>query len=318
MRDRLIAFDRSDKGRYAREEALNVLESYTYFVRDFLSNEDYAAVSTEKQRVEISKLLESTRAFMEDSSKVAKAKEEELKEKLKGLKGLVEPIQTRRTEETKRPAMVDRLKESLNQTNQLVDMIREQVKLAEERQSKAKEFTSTPTSDSSDASTDPSPSASDDLDDLEEPDPTSTSTEEEGPKYSDPSDFNAYTSVDLTAITSAYESAKTWLEEKEAEQAKLGPHEEPVLLVREIEKKAEELGTVMRDLLYKKMKGAENLKGKGGGGKKTSKSKSKGKGKKTSSSSASSETETASASEASSSPSGEEGSDDGGRIIDEL
>ena len=283
MRDRLIAFERSDKARFAREEALNILESYTYYVRDFLSNEDYAAVSTQKQRNEISKLLDSTRTFMEESSNVAKAKEEELREKLKGLKGLVEPIQTRRTEEMNRPAMVDKLKDSLNQTSQLVEMIQEQVKLAEDRQSKAKEFSSTPTFDSSESSTTTAASSSDDLDDLEEPDASSTpsSPEEDAPKYSDPSDFNLYTSVDLSSITAAYESAKTWLEEKEAAQAKLGPHEEPVLLVSEIESKADELGRVMRDLLYKKMKANEKPKGK-----KSSKTKSatgKAKGKKTSS-----------------------------------
>ena len=272
MRERLVAFERSDKARYAREEALNVLESYTYYVRDFLSNEDYAAVSTEKQRDEISKLLDSTRAFMEDSSKVAKAKEDEFREKLKSLKALVEPIQSRRQEEMNRPAMVDRLKESLNQTSQLVDMIEEQVKLAEERQSKASEYTPPP-----ETSTTTPPS--DDPDDLEEPD-ASTTTSPEGPTYTDPSDFNLYTNLDLTSVREAYTKAKTWLEEKEAEQAQLGPHEEPVLLVKEIEREAESLGQVMRDLLYQKMRAEEKPKGKGKG-KSSSKTKSAKKGKKT-------------------------------------
>lgn len=318
MRDRLVAFDRSDKARYAREEALNVLESYTYFVRDFLSNEDYSAVSTQRQRDEISKLLDSTRSFMEDSSKVAKAKEDELKEKLKGLKGLVEPIQSRRTEENNRPAMVDRLKDSLNQTSQLVEMIQEQVKLAEERQSKAKDFSSTSTSDSStESSTTVSPSAANDLDDLEEPDTASTSTEEEGPKYSDPSDFNIYTSVDLSEIQTAYDNAKAWLEEKEAAQAKLGSHEEPVLRVSEIEKKADELGMVMRDLLYKKMKANEKPKTK----KTSSKSKSKGKGKKTSSateSEASDTVESPAAEATEGVPVNEGEAKESGHVIDEL
>lgn len=90
MRDRLAAFDRSDRARTAREEALNVLESYTYYVRDFLDNADYEAVSTSSQRNSISKLLAGTREFMDNPKDITKATKESLTEKLKALKQLVE------------------------------------------------------------------------------------------------------------------------------------------------------------------------------------------------------------------------------------
>ena len=86
MRDRLSAFDRSDKARLAREEALNVLESFTYYVRDFLTNADYEAVSTKAQRSEISKLLASTREFMENPKELSKATKETLVQKHDQLK----------------------------------------------------------------------------------------------------------------------------------------------------------------------------------------------------------------------------------------
>ena len=89
MRDRLAAFDRSDRARVAREEALNQLESYTYYVRDFLTNADYQTVSTSSQRDALSKLLAGTREFMESPKEMGKATKESLREKLKELKALV-------------------------------------------------------------------------------------------------------------------------------------------------------------------------------------------------------------------------------------
>ena len=268
MRDRLTAFDRSDRARLAREEALNVLESYTYYIRDFLANADFETVSTKAQRGEISKMLTSTREFMESPKDVSKATEEVLKGKLKDLKKLVEPIQVRRKEEVARPEKVQALKDSLEQTQKLVDMVREQVQKASEAQSKASAYEAEQASSTSEtsesvtamdaeSSTTTPAASSDDLADLEEPDTSSSeadSTTIEPPTYSNPADFSPYSNMDLTSLSEAYDSVFAWLSEKEAEQAKLKPHDEPVLLVKDIEKKANELSEIMRDLIYKQMK----------------------------------------------------------------
>jgi len=262
MRDRLAAFDRSDRARLAREEAMNVLESYTYYVRDFLSNTDFAPVSTETQRTAISKLLESTREFMESPALVTKATEEIFREKLSGLKKLVEPIQARRKEELGRPEKVAALRTSLEQTQKLMDMVRGQVSKASEAQSKASVLAAEKAA-ASPASSTTAATGDDDFADLEEPDAAgsgsgsgsgSTTATPAPPKYTDPAQFSPYTDADLTEVEGAYDSVSAWLKEKETAQGKLQSHEEPTLLVRDIEAKAAELSAVMTDLLYKKMK----------------------------------------------------------------
>lgn len=252
MSDRLAAFDRSDKARYAREEALNVLESFTYYVRDFLDNTDFSSVSTAAQREEVSKLLASTREFMESPSDVAKATEKVFKEKLAGLKGLVTPIQQRRKEGDARPEKVKALRESLEQTNKLMEMVRDRVKEAEASSSKASELEEASKSAASASSATATPSApSDDLDDLEEPDTSATT---EAPKYTSPASFSPYTSADLTSVEAVYSEITAWLAEKEAEQGKLKSHEDPVLTVKELEGKAQKLSEVMVELVQKKMR----------------------------------------------------------------
>ncbi|KAK5166661.1 lumenal Hsp70 protein [Saxophila tyrrhenica] len=282
MRDRLVAFDKSDRARVQREEALNVLESYTYYVRDFLSNADYEAFGTDATRKEINQLLSKARDFMEDSKEVSKATKETFMGKHDELKKLVEPIQIRRKEDAARPEKVEALKTSLEQTEKLVEMVRAQVMQANDAKSKAEEFDASQSADADSSGATPSGG----LDDLEEPDEASaTDSNPLGPKYSNAADFSAYTEVDLAGVSDAYESAKQWLTEKEAEQAKLKPHEEPVLLTKDIEKKANELSEVMRDLLYKKMKAPKSS----SSSKKPKSSKTKASKKKSASSTAAEE-----------------------------
>ena len=281
MGDRLAAFDRSDKARVAREEALNVLESFTYYVRDFLSNEDYEVFSTEAQRSDISKLLEQTRDFMDNPKEFSKATRETLIEKHNALKTLVDPIMKRRKEEVARPEKVAALKSSLEQTEKLVEMIREQVSSAAEAKSKAEEFDASQAAsatESADAGA-TTPTPADELADLEEPDTAPESSSAAiTPKYKDASDFSVYSSLDLSEISEAYDSVSAWLAEKEAAQAKLKPHEEPAFSTKEIEKKATELSEIMKDLLYKKMKAKPTSSSKKS---KTTKTKSSKKGKST-------------------------------------
>jgi hypoxia up-regulated 1 len=250
-----------------------------------LTNEDYEAVSTKAQRSDISKLLDKTREFMDSPKDVSKATKDTLMEKHDALKKLVDPIQKRRKEELARPDKVAALKNSLEQTEKLVDMIRAQIQQAADAKSKAEEFDasqSASASESADAST-TTPAPSDDLADLEEPDSAEPEPTSIAPKYKDASDFSPYTDVDLSEITEAFDSVSKWLADKEKAQAKLKPHEEPVLLVKDVEKKATELSEIMKDLLYKKMKAPPKSSSKKA---KSSKTKSSKKGKSSASATA--------------------------------
>jgi hypoxia up-regulated 1 len=239
MRDRLTAFDRSDKARYAREEAMNVLEAFTYHVRDFLDNSDYSPVSTAAQRDAISKLLAETKEWMEEPKEIAKATEKVFKERLSGLKKLVEPIKQRRTESEGRDEKVTALKDSLSKTNKLVDSVRDQVQKAEEEASKAA------------SSLAASATASVDTDGLEDDDEATSTSSSKAPA---PSTFSPYTNEDLSSISKLYSEISAWLEEKTTAQNKLTAHEDPVLTIKDLEAKAAKLSDAMLELIQKKIR----------------------------------------------------------------
>jgi hypoxia up-regulated 1 len=272
MRERLTAFDRSDKARYAREEALNVLEAFTYSVRDFLENSDYSPVSTSSQRDAISKLLGETKEWMEEPKEIAKATEKIFKERLSGLKKLVEPIKQRRTESEGRDEKVSALKDSLDKTNKLMGTVRDQVKKAEEEASKIASSAAASVTASTDT---------DDLEDDEEA--TSTSSSKAAPT---PSAFSPYTNEDLSSISKLHSDISAWLEEKTTAQKKLTPHEDPVLTIKDLEAKAGKLSDAMFELIQKKIRAPKPS----SSSSKKPKSKTSKAGKKSKSSSSSTST----------------------------
>ncbi|KAK4504832.1 hypothetical protein PRZ48_002794 [Zasmidium cellare] len=245
MIDRLKAFDESDKSRFARDEAQNALESYTYFVRDFLENKDYEAASTKEERELIANNLQSTRDWME-SGDLAKASKETLKEKHEALKKLVEPIRKRKTESDKRPEVIDGMKKTLDELQKGI------LRIESESAKAAASLASAATASESSTTSEPTESSTADPDDLEEPETTTKAA----PKSS-AAPTNPYDSIDLVGIQEIYTSVSTWFTEKLAEQDKLKPYEDPVLLVKEIEKKSNEIQQSLQDLVEKAAKASK-------------------------------------------------------------
>ena len=239
MRERLTAFDRSDKARYAREEAMNVLEAFTYHVRDFLDNSDYSPVSTTAQRDAIAKLLSETKEWMEEPKEIAKATEKVFKERLSALKKLVEPIKQRRSESEGRDDKVSALKDSLEKTNKLMDTVRDQVQKAEEEASKSA------------SSLAASATASVDTDGLDDDDEATSTSSSKAPA---PSTFSPYTNEDLSSISKLHSEISAWLEEQTTAQNKLSAHEDPVLTIKDLEAKAAKLSDAMLELIQKKIR----------------------------------------------------------------
>ncbi|KAH0321596.1 actin-like ATPase domain-containing protein, partial [Aureobasidium melanogenum] len=242
MKERLAAFDRSDMSRIQREEALNVLEAYTYRTRDLLENSDFIGASTEAVRDQLTSLLSSTSDWLYGEGSSAKA--EAFKSKLNDLKAIVDPVQKRREEASARPEILKTLQSSLDQTKSMVDLIRKQI--AESVSSASEAALSSSTT----AEASPSPSSADDLDDLEEPDASSTSS---SAKASESPYFYTYTEEDLTSISKVYDSVAEWVKTKMAEQDKLQAFEDPAFTVKEIEVKAKELNKALMDVVTKKM-----------------------------------------------------------------
>ncbi|OQO05866.1 hypothetical protein B0A48_09961 [Cryoendolithus antarcticus] len=304
MKTRLAAFDASDRARLAREEALNVLEAYTYYVRDFFDNTDYSSVSTAAQRDAVSSLLATTRTWMEDGAEVAKSTEKTLKEKLSGLKKLVEPIQARRKEGEARPEKVKAFKETLEKTDSLMTMVKEQVKDVAKAKSEWAELQSSSSASAAEAAASASATPAADTDaepvgeDAEATTFSSTSTSSATAEMPKPTTYS-FTPEDLTLISGVYEDVNTWFTSQEAAQNKLSAHEDPVLLTSDLQAKEARLQDVMQQLVAKKLRFANEYAGgqdrsassskksKTSSKSKTSKSsktkKSKGKGSETAS-----------------------------------
>ncbi|KAL2149757.1 hypothetical protein VTH82DRAFT_8409 [Thermothelomyces myriococcoides] len=282
IKDRLKAFEASDRARKQREEALNKLEAYTYNVRDLLEKEDFITYSTSEERATLEKKNSDASDWLYEDG--AEAPKEELRSRLKDLQAIVDPVQKRIDEAAKRPELVKGLQDALKSTKEFVDDIKN--KIAEHdawQSSKSASASSTSATDtSSTTTTAPSSSSSGDFDGLEDDDTASTTTatatstedvsEDRGPAPP------LYTLDDLKASEDLYTSITAWLEEKLAEQDKLGPTDNPVLLVKDLKEKREKLDKVNLELAMKGMRNFEKRKTSEGKGKdKEAKKKKKAK-----------------------------------------
>ena len=264
IKERMKAFDSSDKNRKRREESLNTLEGYTYMIRDLIGKEDFIAVSTEKQRSELELKNRAASDWLYGDG--ADAKTSDLKKRLKELQDIVDPIQARKQEATERPELIKKLRESIGQTKKLVSAIKDTL---EQASSSAAEASSSAESAASETAASPT-AVVDELDELDDqpvasPSPSTTAVPE----------TPFWSAEELAPLSSAYEAAEKWLEDKLIAQDKLNPFEDPILRGKDLTAKAEEIERVMQDALLKRMNASKKAKSSGSKSKAKSKSKSK-------------------------------------------
>ncbi len=277
IKDRLAAFDASDRSRLLREEAFNTLESYTYRGRDWLSDETFISASTDESRKEMEEKFSAASDWLYGAG--TDANRDDLKARLNELRNLVDPVQKRKDEAAKRPEQIRLLKEALDQTKTLIEVVKEQT----EKAASASSTSSTSSSPESHTTTAPSSSSVDDFAELDD-EPSATSTATRAPKVPQ---MPLYTAEDLEVLTRTHETIHRWLTTKLAEQEKLAPYEDPVMLSVEMEAKAKQLNRVVMELLQKKIRTPPKPKA-------SSKAKSVKKSKKSKTTSASKETPTGS------------------------
>ncbi|GAP88974.1 putative heat shock protein 70-like protein [Rosellinia necatrix] len=271
-KDRLKAFETSDKARRLREETLNQLEGFTYKIRDLLDSDVFVASSTPEEREK----LESKASDASDwvYGEGADAPQKELKSRLKELKDLISPIERRVEESSKRPALVKALQDSLNQTNVWINTIKEQIREAEEFASSLSASATSSTEAAPSVTEAPSEGA-DEFDGLEDEQTTTKSTttavEDHGPAPP------LYTLEDMKELTELYDTIVSWLEAKIAEQDKLPETADPVLLVKEIAEKTKKLEQAGVDLAMRSVKKFESKFKKNSSSKKSSRTKTKSK-----------------------------------------
>ncbi|KAL9002974.1 MAG: hypothetical protein Q9188_004121, partial [Gyalolechia gomerana] len=263
IRERLSAFDASDRSRIKREETLNTLEGFTYKARDLLEDNGFISASTEMQRREIEQKFKDASEWLYGDG--ADASRERLKARLDELRGLVDPVQKRKDEAIKRPDAIKSLQEALDQVKVMVDVVKQSHEahaIAEEQASSASssslvaEFESESSASVSDSAftTPPSATETDPFADLDDDiyftSSTSTSTDTSPSPPAPP----PYTNADLDFLLSTRDTVQYWLETKLAEQGKLSPSDDPVILSSELTAKSKELNKVVMDLIQKQMK----------------------------------------------------------------
>lgn len=317
IRDGLTSFDLSDKGRRLREDLYNGLEGFTYKVRDMLTDASFASVSTESQRSELEKLLGTTKEWLSDEGSSASI--EAIKEKLHGLRGLVDPVQKRKDETTKRPVAIEKLQDVLGLARLLRDSVSDAVSSAVDAASisvleasasaasaaasatenvadtasfitegVADTFSST-TEGAAAAVSSATEGAADAASSVSSA--ASSATEDPSAAYSSImaqisalSSQNSYTDLDLSRLTSAYDETKAWLEDKIAAQGSLSESDEPAFVSSEIAEKTSELKKLVEELNRKKRSWQQS---RSSSSKKASKTKAKSKSsRKTSSTTA--------------------------------
>lgn len=261
IKSRLTAFDRSDKSRVLREEALNTLEGYTYKIRDILEDEAFMDASTPTQRDEIEQ--KSNDASMWLYGDGAEADRETLKARLDELRALVNPVLKRKEEAIKRPEEIKKLHDALAQADTVIEIVKKQLDAqasAESELSASMSSSSSSASDDSSSSTTTATDSSttnDPLDDLDVDSATSatdsaSASESESP-IMDPI-MPIYTQEDLKAITAKESTINHWLDQKLAEQEKLGPTDDPALLSSDLAAKSKEVNEAVMEVLTRQMK----------------------------------------------------------------
>ncbi|KEF59286.1 uncharacterized protein A1O9_04130 [Exophiala aquamarina CBS 119918] len=248
LRQRLTQFDTSDQNAVSRAEALNTLEAFTYRARDYLEDDSFISASTDKDRDELEKQLSATSEWLYGDGTDANL--QAFKDKLKGLKNLVDPVLKRKQEASKRPEAIKALQDGLQNLAGMIKMVEGSIeKAADDAASSASEAAASAASSTIHSTT--SSSARDDLDE----DPYSTKSTAE----SDETELPAikpyeYTAEDLSLLTSKYDAAKAWLDKKLASQEKLSSFDDPAFLVSELETKGQELQRAVSDTLMKTIK----------------------------------------------------------------
>ncbi|KAL8733134.1 MAG: hypothetical protein Q9166_002326 [cf. Caloplaca sp. 2 TL-2023] len=253
IKERLDAFDASDRSRVRREETLNTLEGFTYKARDLLEDEGFIAASTENIRTEIEQKFKDASEWLYGDG--ADASREALKERLDELRRLVDPVQKRKDEAAKRPNAIKSLQEALEQVKVMIDVVKQQ----QEAQSIADEQASSSASsaslsaDSASSAAEASTTSVDDFADLDDDTSSTSSTTTSAPSAPTPP---SYTPADLTSLISTRDDVQAWLDSKVAAQDKLGPSDDPIITASELEAKSKELNKVVMDLLQRQMKKA--------------------------------------------------------------
>ena len=249
IRQRMSDFDSSDRRAMLRAEALNTLEGFTYRARDYLEDKFFIEFSNDKTRKELEKKLSAASEWLYSDG--VDAKLQDFKDKLKDLKGLVDPVLKRRDESGKREPATKNLQDALENLSGMVKMVEGNIEQAAKDAASSASSAASSVAEAATASSAPAEVAGDELED--DPYSSGASAPEASAIEADFKPYQ-YTDEDLSSLTTAYETAKKWLDEKLALQKKLGPYDDPAILVADLEAKAKQLSDATTETIMKTIK----------------------------------------------------------------
>lgn len=248
IKQRLIAFDTSDRNAMLKSEALNALEAFTYRARDYLEDDIFTSFSTGETRKELEGQLSKVSDWLYGEGSDAKL--QDFKDKLKSLKSLVDPVLKRKEESSKREKAVESFRNALSSASSMMDMIKDNIEQAAKDAASSASSVAASMADSA-SSVVPQVRDEDDLED--EPYTTIIDVGAEETEAAKTKLYQ-YSAEDLAIIQKLYDNAKSWFDEKFALQEKLTPYEDPAFLVAELEAKGKQLSSTVSDTIMKQIK----------------------------------------------------------------
>lgn len=283
IKDRLVAFDASDRERVLREEALNELEAFIYKGRDLADDSEFLKAIKEDQLAVLNERLEVASEWLYGDG--ADASTKDFKEKLASLTEIVNPALKRKKENSERGAKVQLLQEMLNGAKSIQSIVEMQVQSDEEifssQQAAESESSAGETSTSTPTTT---VSASDDLEEDPYSSSSSSSTKTSATAKPTAPTYSIYTPQDATSLKTTLDSVSAWLDAQLEIQKTLTESDDPAITVADIDSRLKELERVLQRI-YTKMgakTGGGDSSSKKSEGKKSSKTKTKSKTEKTS------------------------------------
>jgi hypoxia up-regulated 1 len=279
IKERLAAFDASDRERVLREEALNELEAFIYRSRDVVEDEDFLRAMKQNQVPVLKERLEAASEWLYGDGVDAKTKD--FKDKLASLKEIVNPALRRKMENSQRQAKIGNVSDTLNGVKSIVDMVEQQIRNDEEvfSSSQAASSSTSSSTETSTTSTTATPVAGSGIEDSLDDDPYSSTASSETSstatlpaKPASPT-YSMYTPADLANLKKVFESTTKWFETQRELQEKLTDSDDPALTVADMDQRLSELE---RSLSRLYTRGGAKF----GGDHSSGSSKKKGEGKK--------------------------------------
>ncbi|KAL3707441.1 lumenal Hsp70 protein [Talaromyces marneffei ATCC 18224] len=283
IKDRLAAFDASDRERVLREEALNELEAFIYKGRDLSDDSEFLKAIKEDQLAVLNERLEAASEWLYGDG--ADASTKNFREKLASLTEIVNPALKRKKENSERGVKVQLLQEMLHGAKSIQSIVDMQIQNDEQMfsSSQVAESESSTSQSSTTSSPTTTASASDDLDEDPYSSSSSSSTKTSATAIPTAPTYSIYTPQDASSLKSTLDSVSAWLDAQLEIQKTLTESDDPAITVAEIDSRRKELERVLQRI-YTKM-GAKT-----GGGDSSSK-KSEGKKKDSSKTKPKSKTE---------------------------